>query len=148
LIIRSLIRPTSALPDIGNWCLEGGRSFGAKYPIGRSLLASLSLILLTVISPASAAAQGAARLRPKSLNNYSLPQAPAGGPDCRRAHDQPRLPGASAADRRADRTGGHNQLVPDSGHLIQIANPKVILGAINGVLVEVAPQPPNQSTVH
>jgi hypothetical protein len=37
-----------------------GDSFGAKYPTGRRLLASVSLILLTLISPASVAAQGAA----------------------------------------------------------------------------------------
>jgi len=41
--------------------------------------------------------------------NYSLPQAPAGGPDCRRAHDQPRLPRAWVADRRPD--GGIGRLV-------------------------------------
>lgn len=43
---------------------------------------------------------------------------------------------------------GHKQLVPDSGHFIQVDNPEVVLAAINGVLTELAPQPPNQSTVH
>lgn len=45
-------------------------------------------------------------------------------------------------------TRGHKQLVPDSGHFIQVDNPDVVLAAINGVLTELAPQPPNQSTVH
>jgi pimeloyl-ACP methyl ester carboxylesterase len=45
-------------------------------------------------------------------------------------------------------TRGHNQLVPDSGHFIQVDNPEVVLAAINGVLTELAPQPPHQSTVH
>jgi pimeloyl-ACP methyl ester carboxylesterase len=45
-------------------------------------------------------------------------------------------------------TRGHNQLVPDSGHFIQLDNPEVVLAAINGVLAEIAPQVPRQSMVH
>jgi len=45
-------------------------------------------------------------------------------------------------------TRGHKQLIPDSGHFIQVDNPEVVLAAINGVLTELAPQRPNQSTVH
>ena len=45
-------------------------------------------------------------------------------------------------------TRGRKQLVPDSGHFIQVDNPKVVLATINGVLAEVASQPPNQSAVH
>lgn len=45
-------------------------------------------------------------------------------------------------------TRGRNQLVPDSGHFIQLENPSVVLEAINGVLAEIGPQRPNQSTVH
>ncbi|HEX4169645.1 MAG TPA: alpha/beta hydrolase [Bryobacteraceae bacterium] len=45
-------------------------------------------------------------------------------------------------------TRGHKQLVPDSGHFIQVDNPAVVLAAINGMLTQLAPQPPNQSTVH
>ena len=37
-------------------------------------------------------------------------------------------------------TRGHNQLVPDSGHFIQVDNPKVVLAAINDVLSKIAPQ--------
>lgn len=36
-------------------------------------------------------------------------------------------------------TRGHNQLVPDSGHFIQLENPAVVLAAINGVLAEIGP---------
>ena len=36
-------------------------------------------------------------------------------------------------------TRGHNQLVPDSGHFIQLENPAVVLTAINGVLAEIGP---------
>lgn len=39
-------------------------------------------------------------------------------------------------------THGKNHLVPDSGHFIQIDDPKVVLAAINSVLAEIAPQPP------
>ncbi|MFZ0733748.1 MAG: hypothetical protein WAM79_15600 [Candidatus Sulfotelmatobacter sp.] len=42
-------------------------------------------------------------------------------------------------------TRGHNQLVPDSGHFIQVDNPEVVLAAINGVLAEIAPQPPSRT---
>ena len=35
-------------------------------------------------------------------------------------------------------TRGHNQLVPDSGHFIQVDNPKVVLAAINDVLSKIA----------
>jgi len=45
-------------------------------------------------------------------------------------------------------TRGHNQLVPDSGHFIQLENPAAVLAAINSVLAEIGPQRPNQSTVH
>jgi pimeloyl-ACP methyl ester carboxylesterase len=45
-------------------------------------------------------------------------------------------------------TRGKNQLVPDSGHFIQIDDPKAVLAAINGVLAAIAPQPPIQSTIH
>jgi len=45
-------------------------------------------------------------------------------------------------------TRGHNQLVPDAGHFIQVDDPKVVLAAINGVLTAIASQPPKQSTVH
>ena len=40
-------------------------------------------------------------------------------------------------------TRGRNQVVPDSGHFIQVDNPKVVLAAINDVLTEIAPQPSN-----
>lgn len=43
---------------------------------------------------------------------------------------------------------GHDQLVPDSGHFIQVDNPKVVLAAINDVLAEIGQQPPKQSTSH
>jgi len=39
-------------------------------------------------------------------------------------------------------TRGHNQLVPDSGHFIQLENPPVVLEAIKRVLTEIGPQPP------
>ena len=39
-------------------------------------------------------------------------------------------------------TRGHNQLVPDSGHFIQVDDPKVVLAAIDDVLAEIAPQGP------
>jgi pimeloyl-ACP methyl ester carboxylesterase len=45
-------------------------------------------------------------------------------------------------------TRGHDQLVPDSGHFIQVDNPEVVLSAINSVLAETASQTPKQSTVH
>jgi pimeloyl-ACP methyl ester carboxylesterase len=45
-------------------------------------------------------------------------------------------------------TRGHNQLVPDSGHFIQLENPAVVLAAINRMLAEIGLQPPKQSTVH
>jgi len=45
-------------------------------------------------------------------------------------------------------TRGHNQLVPDSGHFIQLENPAVVLAAINRVLAEIGPQLPKESTVH
>jgi len=35
-------------------------------------------------------------------------------------------------------TRGRNQLVPDSGHFIQIENPAVVLAALNRVLKEIA----------
>ena len=44
-------------------------------------------------------------------------------------------------------TRGRNQLVPDSGHFIQLENPAAVLAAINSVLAEIGPQVPNQSTV-
>ena len=40
-------------------------------------------------------------------------------------------------------THGHNQLVSDSGHFIQVEDPEVVLASINGVLTEIAPQPPD-----
>lgn len=40
-------------------------------------------------------------------------------------------------------TRGRKQVVPDSGHFIQVDNPKVVLAAINDVLTEIAPQPSN-----
>jgi pimeloyl-ACP methyl ester carboxylesterase len=43
-------------------------------------------------------------------------------------------------------TRGHDHVVPDSGHLIQLENPAVVLAAINSVLAEIRPQPPYQST--
>jgi pimeloyl-ACP methyl ester carboxylesterase len=43
---------------------------------------------------------------------------------------------------------GRNQLVPDSGHFVQIENPAVVLAAINSVLAEIRPQPRYQSTAH
>jgi pimeloyl-ACP methyl ester carboxylesterase len=45
-------------------------------------------------------------------------------------------------------TRGRNQLVPDSGHLIQLENPTAVIGAINTVLAEIRQQSPNQSTGH
>ncbi len=45
-------------------------------------------------------------------------------------------------------TNGHNQLVPGSGHFIQLQTPAVVLGAINRVLTEIGPQPPRHSMVH
>jgi pimeloyl-ACP methyl ester carboxylesterase len=42
-------------------------------------------------------------------------------------------------------TRGHNQLVPDSGHFIQLENPAVVLAAIDRVLAEIGRQPPKQS---
>jgi pimeloyl-ACP methyl ester carboxylesterase len=45
-------------------------------------------------------------------------------------------------------TRGHDQLVPDSGHFIQVDNPKVVLAAINDVLAAIGQQPPKQSTAH
>jgi pimeloyl-ACP methyl ester carboxylesterase len=56
---------------------------------------------------------------------------------------------ASANDAYAAlSTRGRNQLVPDSGHLIQLENPAAVIEAINSVLAEIRPQPPNQSTAH
>jgi pimeloyl-ACP methyl ester carboxylesterase len=37
---------------------------------------------------------------------------------------------------------GHDQLVPDSGHFIQVDNPRVVLAAINDVLAEIGQHPP------
>ena len=37
-------------------------------------------------------------------------------------------------------TRGHNQLVADSGHFIQLENPAVVLATINGVLAEIWPK--------
>jgi pimeloyl-ACP methyl ester carboxylesterase len=45
-------------------------------------------------------------------------------------------------------TRGHDQLVPDSRHFIQVDNPRVVLAAINDVLAEIEQRPPKQSTVH
>jgi pimeloyl-ACP methyl ester carboxylesterase len=45
-------------------------------------------------------------------------------------------------------TLGHNQLVPDSGHFIQLDDPTVVLAAINRVLAEIVPQPRKELTVH
>jgi pimeloyl-ACP methyl ester carboxylesterase len=45
-------------------------------------------------------------------------------------------------------TRGRNQLVPDSGHFIQLDDPTVVLAAINRVLAEVMPQPHKESKVH
>lgn len=42
-------------------------------------------------------------------------------------------------------TRGRNQLVPDSVHFIQLENPAVVLAAINSVLAEIRPQPPDES---
>ncbi len=42
-------------------------------------------------------------------------------------------------------TRGRNQLVPDSWHFIQLENPAAVIKAINKVLAEIKPQPPNQS---
>jgi pimeloyl-ACP methyl ester carboxylesterase len=44
-------------------------------------------------------------------------------------------------------TRGHDQLVPDSGHFIQVDNPKVVLAAINDELAQIERQQPKQSTV-
>ena len=38
-------------------------------------------------------------------------------------------------------TRGHNQVVPNSGHFIQIDHPEVVLTAIKSVLAEAGPQP-------
>jgi pimeloyl-ACP methyl ester carboxylesterase len=43
---------------------------------------------------------------------------------------------------------GHEQLVPGSGHFIQVDNPRVVLAAINDVLAEIGQQSHKQSTVH
>lgn len=43
-------------------------------------------------------------------------------------------------------TRGRDQLVPNSGHFIQLENPAVVLAAINHVLGEIRPQPSHQST--
>lgn len=45
-------------------------------------------------------------------------------------------------------TRGRDQLIPNSGHFIQLENPAVVLAAINHVLAEIRPQPPHQSTGH
>ena len=45
-------------------------------------------------------------------------------------------------------TRGQNQLVPDSGHFIQLDDPTVVLAAINRVLAEIVPQPHKELTVH
>ena len=45
-------------------------------------------------------------------------------------------------------TRGRNQLVPDSGHFIQLENPSVVLAAIDGVLAEIGPRRPNPSSGH
>jgi pimeloyl-ACP methyl ester carboxylesterase len=45
-------------------------------------------------------------------------------------------------------TRGHNQLVPSSGHFIQLENPAVVIAAISNVLAEIGPHALNQSTVH
>jgi pimeloyl-ACP methyl ester carboxylesterase len=56
---------------------------------------------------------------------------------------------ASANDAYAAlSTRGRNQLVADSGHLIPLENPTAVIEAINNVLAEIKPQPPNQSTGH
>jgi pimeloyl-ACP methyl ester carboxylesterase len=56
---------------------------------------------------------------------------------------------ASAHDAYAAlSTRGRNQLVPDSGHLIQLENPAAVIEAISHVLAEIRRQPPNQSTAH
>jgi pimeloyl-ACP methyl ester carboxylesterase len=56
---------------------------------------------------------------------------------------------ASAHDAYAAlSTRRHNQLVPDSGHFIQLEDPAVLIEAINHVLVEIRTKPPNQSTGH
>jgi pimeloyl-ACP methyl ester carboxylesterase len=44
-------------------------------------------------------------------------------------------------DYAAPSTRGHNQLVPDSGHFIQVDNPEVVLAAINRVPAEIGPPP-------
>jgi pimeloyl-ACP methyl ester carboxylesterase len=56
---------------------------------------------------------------------------------------------ASAHDAYAAlSTRGHNQLVPDSAHFIQLENPIAVIEAINHVLAEIKPQRPNPSTGH
>jgi pimeloyl-ACP methyl ester carboxylesterase len=45
-------------------------------------------------------------------------------------------------------TRGRDQLVPDSGHFIQVDNPEVVLVAITGVLADVGPRSANQSINH
>lgn len=62
----------------------------------------------------------------QSLENYSLPQAPHGGPDCRGAHDQSRLPRARVSDRRPD--GGIGGLV---------AGPYVVVARSAGAYVAI-----------
>jgi pimeloyl-ACP methyl ester carboxylesterase len=50
---------------------------------------------------------------------------------------------ASAHDAYAAlSTRGRNQLVPDSGHLIQLENPAAVIEAINSVLEEIGPHAP------
>lgn len=44
-------------------------------------------------------------------------------------------------------TRGRNELVPDSGHFIQVDNPEVVLAAIKGVLAEAGRQPSKQGAV-
>ena len=56
---------------------------------------------------------------------------------------------ASANDAYAAlSTRGRNQLVPDSGHLIQLENPAAVIEAINKVLADIRMQPRNQSAGH
>jgi pimeloyl-ACP methyl ester carboxylesterase len=45
-------------------------------------------------------------------------------------------------------TRGHNQLVPDAGHLIQLENPAAVIEVINNILREIGPHASNQSAVH
>jgi len=45
-------------------------------------------------------------------------------------------------------TLGHNQLVPDSGHFIQVDDPEVVLAALKGMLADIARQPARQPNVH